>query len=170
MQLVSNALRHTLPFALALSLAPLAAAQTTHFVDDDGPGDPFPGFSDPLNPAFSDPLEDGSAAHPFDDLWKAVDAALPGDEVVVLPSNVVGAYFFSDTLDIQGKAITLRSQAGPGITVLDGTSMPGGPGILMNSGEGAGTVVQAQLWYRDPQNTSNQTTSLSDAIEFTVAP
>ena len=35
---------------------------------------------------------------------------------------------------------------------------------------GAGALVQAQLWYRDPQNTSNQTTSLSDALEFTVAP
>ncbi len=35
---------------------------------------------------------------------------------------------------------------------------------------GAGAVVQAQLWYRDPQNTSNQTTSLSDAVEFTVGP
>ena len=35
---------------------------------------------------------------------------------------------------------------------------------------GPGAVVQAQLWYRDPQNTSNQTTSLSDALEFTVGP
>jgi hypothetical protein len=35
---------------------------------------------------------------------------------------------------------------------------------------GAGAVVQAQLWYRDPQNTSNRTTSLSNAIEFTVCP
>ncbi len=35
---------------------------------------------------------------------------------------------------------------------------------------GVGAVVQAQLWYRDPFNTSNQTTSLSDAIEFTVVP
>ena len=35
---------------------------------------------------------------------------------------------------------------------------------------GAGAVVQAQLWYRDPANTSNQTTSLSNAMEFTVAP
>jgi hypothetical protein len=35
---------------------------------------------------------------------------------------------------------------------------------------GGGAVVQAQLWYRDPFNTSNQTTSLSDAIEFTVSP
>ena len=35
---------------------------------------------------------------------------------------------------------------------------------------GAGAVVQAQLWYRDPKNTSNRTTSLSGAIEFQVAP
>jgi hypothetical protein len=35
---------------------------------------------------------------------------------------------------------------------------------------GAGAVVQTQLWYRDPMNTSNQTTSLSDALEFTLAP
>ena len=35
---------------------------------------------------------------------------------------------------------------------------------------GAGTTVQSQLWYRDPQNTSNQTTSLSDGREFVVGP
>ena len=35
---------------------------------------------------------------------------------------------------------------------------------------GAGAVVQAQLWYRDPASTSNRTTSLSDAIEFTLDP
>jgi hypothetical protein len=35
---------------------------------------------------------------------------------------------------------------------------------------GSGAAVQAQLWYRDPMNTSNQTTSLSGAVEFTVLP
>jgi hypothetical protein len=35
---------------------------------------------------------------------------------------------------------------------------------------GAGAITQAQLWYRDPLNTSNRTTSLSDAIEFCVGP
>jgi hypothetical protein len=39
-----------------------------------------------------------------------------------------------------------------------------------NHNPGAGALVQAQLWYRDPQNTSNQKTSLSDAVEFDVAP
>jgi len=33
---------------------------------------------------------------------------------------------------------------------------------------GAGALVQLQGWYRDPLNTSNQTTSLTDAIEFCV--
>ena len=35
---------------------------------------------------------------------------------------------------------------------------------------GAGAVVQAQLWYRDPQNTAFATSSMSDAVEFTVGP
>ena len=35
---------------------------------------------------------------------------------------------------------------------------------------GAGALVDLQLWYRDPQSTSNQTTSLSGAIEFGVCP
>jgi len=35
---------------------------------------------------------------------------------------------------------------------------------------GVAATVQAQLWYRDPLNTSNQTTSLSDAVEFVLAP
>jgi len=35
---------------------------------------------------------------------------------------------------------------------------------------GAGATVQAQLWFRDPSNTSNQSTSLSNALEFFVNP
>ena len=35
---------------------------------------------------------------------------------------------------------------------------------------GAGSVVQVQYWYRDPQSTSNRTTSLSNALEFAVCP
>jgi hypothetical protein len=33
---------------------------------------------------------------------------------------------------------------------------------------GAGTTTQLQLWYRDPNNTSNRTSSMSDALEFDV--
>ena len=35
---------------------------------------------------------------------------------------------------------------------------------------GAGAVVDLQFWYRDPLNTSNQTTSLSNGLEFTGDP
>jgi hypothetical protein len=35
---------------------------------------------------------------------------------------------------------------------------------------GAGATVQSQCWYRDPFSTSNQTTALSDGIEFVVCP
>jgi hypothetical protein len=35
---------------------------------------------------------------------------------------------------------------------------------------GVGAVVQAQLWYRDPQSTSNRSTSFSDAVEVCVQP
>jgi hypothetical protein len=35
---------------------------------------------------------------------------------------------------------------------------------------GPGAQVQIQLWYRDPGNTSNQTTSLSEAAQFSVCP
>lgn len=39
-----------------------------------------------------------------------------------------------------------------------------------NQNPGAGAVVQAQGWFRDPQNTSNQTTALSNGLEWTVCP
>ena len=39
-----------------------------------------------------------------------------------------------------------------------------------NKNPGAGAVTQAQLWYRDPFNTSTRTTSLSDGGEFLVCP
>ena len=35
---------------------------------------------------------------------------------------------------------------------------------------GAGALVQAQLWYRDPFSTDNKTTSFSAAVEFSVTP
>jgi hypothetical protein len=43
---------------------------------------------------------------------------------------------------------------------------PGCPKPLANPG--AGALVQTQLWYRDPKSTSNQPTSLSDALELLV--
>jgi hypothetical protein len=42
------------------------------------------------------------------------------------------------------------------------------PKPAINPGEGS--VVQVQLWYRDPLNPSGETTSFSDAIELWVLP
>jgi hypothetical protein len=37
-----------------------------------------------------------------------------------------------------------------------------------NINPGAGALVRLQFWYRDPHNTSSRSTSLSDALEFSV--
>ena len=39
-----------------------------------------------------------------------------------------------------------------------------------NQNPGAGAVVQIQFWYRDPANTSGQSSSMSDALEVSVCP
>ncbi|MBU0719412.1 MAG: hypothetical protein KJ749_14285, partial [Planctomycetes bacterium] len=49
------------------------------YVDDDAPNDPCPGSL-----GCSDPLEDGSPEHPFDDIQEAINAASHGDRIVVL--------------------------------------------------------------------------------------
>jgi endonuclease I len=62
------------------------------------------------------------------------------------------------------------SNACDGLTAQDLNALWCGTCPKPGKNPGSGAVVQAQFWYRDPFNTSNQTTSLSDAIEFTVAP
>ena len=57
---------------VAIFATPAVQAQTTWYVDDDAPNDPGPG-----DPAISDPLEDGSAEHPFDGIQEGIDAAGP---------------------------------------------------------------------------------------------
>ncbi len=105
----------SLLLALALSVVCLALAmpsyaQTTWYVDDDAPNDPGPG-----DPSVSDPLEDGSTDHPFDAIQEGVDAASNGDTVMVAP----GTYF--ENVEITGDGITLQSEEGPELTILNGT-------------------------------------------------
>ncbi len=86
----------------------------TFHVDDDAPGDPGPGDS-----STSDPLEDGSAAHPFDSIQEAVDAATAGVETVVLVAD--GVYQGAGNVDVtlDGHDLTVRSVNGPSSTVVD---------------------------------------------------
>ncbi len=72
------------------------------FVDEDAPNDAGPG--DPLT---SDPLEDGSAEHPFDSIQQAIDAASETDSVVVLPGTYTGDG--NRDISFRGKRITARS-------------------------------------------------------------
>ena len=51
-------------------------AQTTWYVDDDAPNDPGPG-----DPTISDPNEDGSPAHPFDEIQEDIYCCEDGDKV-----------------------------------------------------------------------------------------
>lgn len=67
-------------------------------------------------------------------IQEAISAASPGDEIVVAP----GVYY--EQLDFLGKAITLRSQAGPEQTILDGGQ--DGAILEMDSSQGRDSVVQ----------------------------
>lgn len=96
-------------FAIFLSALP-AAAQTTWHVDDDAPGDPGPGDS-----AISDPLEDGTLAHPYDMIQEAIDASAVGGDTVL-----VAAGTYVENLGSGYRSLTLESEDGPNETVIDG--------------------------------------------------
>jgi len=73
------------------------------YVDAFALGDPGPD-----DPAVSNPLEDGSAIHPFDAIQEAIDEAASGDTVVIMQGTYSGDG--NRDLDFKGKAITVRSE------------------------------------------------------------
>ena len=120
-----------------LVLAGTASASMIH-VDDDATYDPGPG-----DPMASDPDEDGSAAHPFDAIQEGIDAALPGDEVVILDGTYTGDG--NRDLDFGGKDITVRSMSGdPTTCVVDCQASEADPhrGFYFHSGETSASVVR----------------------------
>lgn len=72
------------------------------------------------------------ADHPT--IQAAIDAAQDGDEIVVAP----GGYF--ETINLLGKAITLRSAAGPEKTIIKGQG--NATAVTCDSGEGPDTVIE----------------------------
>ncbi len=116
----------------ALLATAAAGAQTTWHVDDDAPNDPGPG-----DPTVSDPLEDGSAEHPFDAIQEAIDAATDGDEVLVLDGTYTGEG--NKNLDYVGKAITVRSENGPATCIIDCEAE--GRGFYFQNSESTSSVV-----------------------------
>ncbi len=93
-------------------LATSAYGQTIWYVDDDAPNDPGPG-----DPTVSDPVEDGTAAHPFDAIEEGIDAATAGDTVLVLDGTYTGAG--NKNLEFAGKAISVRSENGARSSIID---------------------------------------------------
>ena len=88
---------------LVLSVAAFITSASTAdvlTVDDDGPADYFR-------------------------IQDAVDAANPGDEIIVAPGRYIHLEdllgdFDQQVVDLAGKAIRLRSSHGPEVTILDG--------------------------------------------------
>jgi hypothetical protein len=93
------------------------------------PGGPVNGHADPSGTLYvssrdesvSDPTQDGTREHPYDSIQKAIDVAVDGQTVVVLP----GVYF--ETIDFLGKSISvtgfdpdLAGEDGPPCPVIDG--------------------------------------------------
>ena len=103
------------------------------YVDDDALFDPGPG-----DPDISDPYEDGSMEHPFDAIQEAIDAAMPGDTVIVLDGTYTGTG--NHDISFLGKPITIRSQNGPDNCIIDAQGGNVG-GFNFTHGEGADSVV-----------------------------
>ena len=64
----------------------------------------------------------------------AVSSAADGDTIIV----AAGTY--NETVNLEGKAVTLRSSSGAALTTIDATGLDGSV-ILANSGEWSDTVI-----------------------------
>lgn len=65
----------------------------------------------------------------------AIDAVCDGGEIVVGPGT------YNQAINTNGKAVWIHSSAGAATTILDGTAL-GGPVVTIDSGEGAGTIIE----------------------------
>ncbi len=104
---------------MTLIFACTAFGQATLYVDDDNC--PAVGV--------------GSLVDPYCAIQVAIDASANGDSIEVSP----GTYF--ETIDLLGKAITLRSANGSATTTIDATGIPNASVVRCVSGETAATVL-----------------------------
>lgn len=86
----------------------------------------------------TDPDEDGSFLHPFDQIQQALDVAAPGDTISVRSGTYRGDG--NKHLDFQGKPLTLESGFGPTQTTIDCEGV--GRAFHFHSGETTASVIR----------------------------
>lgn len=123
--------------ALFLILSLLTGVlQAEIYVDDNAPGDPLP-----FDRQISDPNEDGSAAHPFDSIQEAIDAAVDGDTIVVAPGHYLSPDpWVYDEINFKGKSIRLVSSAPTDFSVAEKTVLCGV--VIFKGTEGPSCLLQ----------------------------
>ncbi len=109
----------TLSLTAMILSAPAVAG--TIYVDDDNTGGPW----------------DGSEANPYQYIQDGITNASPGDTVIVKDGTYTGAG--NKDLDFGGKAITLQSENGADVTIIDCEGA--GRGFHFQSGETAAAIV-----------------------------
>ncbi len=87
----------------------------------------------PASYAPADTLNVSSRKHAS--IQDAIDAASNGDEIVVAPGT------YNEKINFNGKAITVRSSDGPGVTIIDGTGLNDSV-VKCVSGEGPDTILR----------------------------
>ncbi len=129
-------MKKSLLVTLILCLSCCASA-TTWYVDDNAPNDPAAGY-----PNQSDPLEDGTAAHPFDAIQEAIDAAADTNVVIVADGTYTGDG--NRDIDFLGKPITVKSQNGPETCIIDcqGTEQDPHRAFIFHSGETHDSILE----------------------------
>ena len=86
-----------------------------------------------------DPLENGSAAHPYNQIQKAIDAAANGEVVIVKNGTYIGTG--NRDVDFKGKAITVRSENGATNCIVDVQKTTGKRGFYFHTNETASAVL-----------------------------
>jgi hypothetical protein len=107
-----------------------------YYVDNDAPSDPGPD-----DPCVSDPLEDGSPAHPFDSIQEAIDIASNGNTICVLEGTYTGSG--NRDIDLKGKAITVIGRSGPQDCIINcqGSDIENHRGFYFHNGEDEDSII-----------------------------